>query len=217
MSDKLKVFTINMKSLSQDIEDPIVAGAGDVNGMTLRIIFTQHAEAHFAPDTKVYLKWRNLSTNTRGYNVFTCVQKESPPIWEIHYPKEMLYEGDVLCTIEIVDSLSIAPSVPFRVHVLADPDDGTRFTASDDYTEFQKAVMEMASVSQNVDAQMTKYAAWFEGIKDTFEETKKICEENRQNISSFKSIVDKNYRDLSSKIDMNKQELLDIINNKNGQ
>lgn len=214
MSDELKLFTINMKSLSQAIEDPIVAGSGDANGHTLRVIFTQHAEAHFTPETKVYLKWRNLSTDTKGYNAFTCVQREDPPIWEIHYPKEMLYEGDVLCTIEIVDSISIAPSVSFRVHVLADPFDGTQFTASNDYSEFQKAVIDMATLSASVDAQMNKYGSWFKSIRETFEKIKTEHEVNNQKIDMFTTALDKVYKDLYRKSEQDKQELINMINNK---
>ena len=57
MADELKVFTVNLKSLDQDIQDPIVAGAGDANGRTFRIIFDQEAEAQITPATKVYLIW----------------------------------------------------------------------------------------------------------------------------------------------------------------
>ena len=41
MSQELRAFTVNLKSMDQDIPDPIVAGAGDANGRTFRIIFDQ--------------------------------------------------------------------------------------------------------------------------------------------------------------------------------
>lgn len=46
---------INMKSLSQDIPDPITIGAAEANGRYLKIIFTQEAAAQFASTTQVYL------------------------------------------------------------------------------------------------------------------------------------------------------------------
>lgn len=55
MSIELKATVVNMKSLSQNIEDPIVNGAADVKGRTLRVIFTQEAAAQITPRTKVYL------------------------------------------------------------------------------------------------------------------------------------------------------------------
>ena len=121
MPTELKNFVVNMKSLSQDIEDPIIQGAGDANGRTFRIIFTQEAAEQFTPETKVYLKWYHEQLKTRGYNVFRQVQAGDScgvsPIWEINWPQAMLHEGDVLCCIEIVDDISIAPSNNFIVSV----------------------------------------------------------------------------------------------------
>ena len=39
MSQELKAVTVNLKSLDQDIQDPIVTGGADANGRTFRIIF----------------------------------------------------------------------------------------------------------------------------------------------------------------------------------
>lgn len=211
MCDELRDFTINMKSLSQDIEDPIVVGAGDANGRTLRIIFTQHAEAHFAPHTKVYLKWHNLSTDTRGYNVFTCVQKENPPIWEIKYPKDMLYEGDVLCCIEIVDHLSIAPSTNFRVHVLADPDDGSRFVASDDYSEFQKATIEMANAKDIMEDRFKEFDGYLNKVDAAIRYLMAGQEQNAENLSMIAGNLSSFQASLLEKTEKDKQEIKDMI------
>lgn len=56
MRQKLKDIVINMKSLSQDIVDPIVVGADDANGRTITVVFAQQAAEQFDDDTKVYLK-----------------------------------------------------------------------------------------------------------------------------------------------------------------
>ena len=50
----------------------------------------------------------------------------------------MLYEGNVLACIQLVDEISIATSVNFMIHILADPNDGSDFEATDDFSEFQK-------------------------------------------------------------------------------
>lgn len=165
MPQELKILTVNMKSLSQDIEDPIVAGAGDAYGRTFRIIFTQEAAAQFTSETKVYLKWWHQDLNITGYNIFTQVSKK-PPVWEIHWPKDMLHEGNVLCRFEIVDSISIAPSVNFIVHVLADPNDGSTFVASDDYTLFQQAVINLTSMQDKIDLQFHEWNQTFETYQD---------------------------------------------------
>ena len=66
MPQELKAFTVNMKSMDQDIDDPIIAGAGDANGRTFRIIFTQEAAAQFTEYTKVYLSWHHKQADVSG-------------------------------------------------------------------------------------------------------------------------------------------------------
>lgn len=167
MAQELRSFVVNMKSLDQDIADPIVAGAGDANGRSFRVIFTQEAKAQMTPDTKVYLKWRHQQHDVRGYNVFSHVC-DCPETWEIHWPQAMLHEGDVLCRLELVDSVSIAPSANFAVHVLSDPDDGSKFVLSDDYSEFQSAVIDLNSLSDKMREQLQKQEREFEDMKTQF-------------------------------------------------
>lgn len=71
MANELKGTVINMKSLSQDISDPIIVGGGNSDGRYLTIIFTQEAAAQFSDLTQVYLSWRHVQKNIKGYNVFT--------------------------------------------------------------------------------------------------------------------------------------------------
>lgn len=153
MTNELKATVINMKSLSQDIEDPIIVGAGDAAGRSLRIIFTQEAAAQFTPNTKVYLSWKHQEKNIVGYNVFTEILDEEdedfPPTWEIFYPRSMLYAGNVVACIEIVDDISIAATTNFTIHVLEDPNDGSVFTATDDFTEFQNAVTQLSALKDD--------------------------------------------------------------------
>lgn len=172
MANELKATVINMKTLSQDITDPVIVGAGDANGRVLRIIFTQEAAAQFTPSTKVYLSWWHQEKNIKGYNVFTEIKNEEdedfPPTWEIHYPKSMLYEGNVLSCIQIVDEVSIATSVNFTIHVLIDPNDGSTFIASDDFTEFQKAIISLASVETQARRQLLNQKIEFEDMQLAF-------------------------------------------------
>lgn len=177
MTQELKTFTVNMKSLDQDIPDPVVAGAGDANGRTFRIIFTQEAAEQFTPDTKVYLKWYHKQKKTKGYNVFTRVSKDedcfNPPVWEIKWPRTMMYEGDVQCCIEIVDDISITPSVNFIVHVLSDPNDGSQFVVGDDYSIFQDAVIDMNSAADKAKDQMEQQRDEFDAWRVQLDKLKK--------------------------------------------
>lgn len=176
MHAELKDFVVNLKSLSQDIEDPIIQGGGDANGRTFRIIFTQEAADMFTPYTKVYLYWNHQQLKTYGVNVFTKVSKDedcfTPPVWEIHWPKAMLHEGDVLCCIKLVDDISISPSNNFIVHVLSDPNDGSTFVTGNDYTIFDRAVIELNSATQKAQEQLEQQQQDFEAMRQEFTQVK---------------------------------------------
>lgn len=194
MANELKATVINMKNLSQDITDPVVVGAGDAAGRALRIIFTQEAAAQFTPETKVYLSWWHQEKNIKGYNVFTEItddeDEDFPPTWEIHYPKSMLYEGNVLACIQIVDSVSIATSVNFTIHVLIDPNDGSNFIASDDYTEFQKAIIQLASVQDQAHQQLINQKLEFEDMQLAFMDIRRITIDNQNIVTEAKQIAE---------------------------
>lgn len=184
MASELRATVINMKRLSQDLPDPVVIGAGDREGCRLRIIFAQEAAAQFTENTKIYLAWYHEELDVKGYNVFTEIKnpdvKNYPPTWEITYPKSMLYEGHVLACIQLVDNVSIATSTNFLIHVLQDPNDGSRFTATDDFSLFQEAVINLTNLADDVQAQMEEYETEFEEIRATAETAQEIAEEARE-------------------------------------
>ena len=187
MADELKATVINMKSLSQNIPDPVVVGAGDANGRTLRIIFTQEAAAQMTEDTKVYLSWHHQEVDIKGYNVFTHIINEDdedfPPTWEITYHKSMLYEGNVLACIQLVDSVSIATSTNFMIRVLMNPNDGSRYTATDDFSEFQKAVISLTTLSDEMKRQMANQKIEFEDMQLEFMDVRRIAQ-NSEDVST---------------------------------
>lgn len=146
-----------MKSLSQDIKDPIIIGSSESNGRYLKIIFTQEAAAQLTPQTFVYLSWRHIQKNVKGYNVFTDITKEDGvPTWQIYYPKQMLHEGDVLANIELVDDISVSSSVTFNIHVLAEAWDGKDWIEEDSFDEFKKAMIKAKQAEDNYDELVEK-------------------------------------------------------------
>lgn len=174
MATELKDFVVNLKSLSQDIEDPIIQGGGDANGRALRVVFSQEAADMLTPYTKVYLYWNHQQLKIYGVNVFTKVSKDdqcccSPVIWEIHWPKAMLHEGDVLCCIKLVDDVSISPSNNFLVHVLQDPNDGSSFVVGDDYSIFDKCVLEMNAATEKAREQLEQQQKEFNDMRAEFD------------------------------------------------
>lgn len=178
MTKELRTFVLDMKSLDQKIQSPILIGAGDANGRTFRIIFTQEAADMFTPLTKVYLKWYHQTEQTRGYNVFQEKKDEedflSPQVWELKFPRMMLFEGDVTCSIELVDDISISTSMTFLIHVVADPYDGSEFCATDDFSVFQQAVIDMNSVADKANKQFEDYEKRFGEMEKDMSE----CKEN---------------------------------------
>lgn len=160
MANELKGTVINMKSLSQDISDPIIVGGGNSDGRYLTIIFTQEAAAQFSDLTQVYLSWRHVQKNIKGYNVFTKFEyvdtdlitaDEQPPTWYIYYPKNLLHEGDVIACIELVDDISVSTSVNFTIHVLADPWAGSQWIENDDLSEFKIAMNKASQIEKLVE------------------------------------------------------------------
>ena len=189
MSQELRTVTVNLKSLDQDIQDPIVAGGADANGRTFRIIFDQEAAAQCVTDTKVYLSWRHVQLDIKGYNVFTKTH-EDPIVWEIKWPQAMLHEGDVLCCVELVDSVSIASSTNFLVHVLSDPNDGSAFVVSDDFSAFQNAVINLASIGDKMEKQMEEQRKEFKEWTKETETIKKVAADAYDKAVSVENKID---------------------------
>lgn len=191
MSQELRTFTVNLKSLDQDISDPIIASAGDANGRTFRVIFDEEAAAQFTDSTKVYLSWAHKQLKIKGYNVFTKVSYD-PIVWEIKWPQSMLKNGDVLACIEIVDDISIAASTNFIVHVLEDPNDGSQFVVSDDYSTFQNAVIELNCIGEQAKKQIRQQRIEFEdmmlqigNIQNDAKEAKQVAHEAMDKIDKL--------------------------------
>lgn len=161
---QLRTNTINLKSLDQKIDNPIVAGGGDTRGRSLRLILTQEAEAMITPDTKIYLKWYHQKIKVRGYDLFKQTSSD-PMIWEIKFPQNMLKEGNALACIQLVDDISISSSTNFLIHVLADVWDDVEFDDSDDITLFNEAVIRLNQVQRKAEKQLDEQNREFANMK----------------------------------------------------
>lgn len=218
MSIELKATVVNMKTLTQEIEDPIVNGAADVKGRTLRIIFTQEAAAQITPKTKVYLSWWHQDKNIKGYNVFTEItdidDEDFPPTWEIYFPQSMLWEGNVLANIQLVDDVSIATSTNFIIHILKDPNEDDHYVPSDDYSEFKEAVINLNSLSDRMEEQLEDDKAAFDQIVEEFEEMKETIatEESVAEIREIAENAMSMVTDQQTQVDQVTEEVGDLRN-----
>lgn len=149
MIQELKSFVINLKSLDQAIASPVLAGAGDANGYSLKVVVSQQAACRLTSNTKLYLDWKHQNIGVRGYNVFSQISTD-PAIFELNWPSAMLREGTVLCRLEMVDDVSVSPSTNFSVHVLQSPNDGSDFIVSNDYSDFQQAVIDLTTTKDEI-------------------------------------------------------------------
>lgn len=102
----------------------------------------------------------------------------------------MLYEGNVLACIQIVDRVSIATSTNFTIHILIDSNDGLSFIASDDYTEFQKAVIQLTSVETQARKQLADQKLEFENMQLAFIDIRRITIENQNIVEEAKQIAE---------------------------
>ena len=141
--DQLRANIINLKSLDQDISDPIIAGTGEVGGPQLYVILTQEAAARFTPITNLYLSWKHLDyPNVRGYDMFEKVS-DKPAAWAINWPNAMRRAGTVEACLEIVDAQSISQSRHFNINVLSDIESGVEDFLQEDYDLFHRMLVEM--------------------------------------------------------------------------
>ena len=86
----------------------------------------------------------------------------------------MLHEGNVVASLELVDNVSISVSKNFVIHIIKDPNDGTSFIESDDYTVFQQATLAMNNLAINVENGFETIKDEFNGMKEEFTEIKDI-------------------------------------------
>lgn len=81
----------------------------------------------------------------------------------------MLHEGNVLACIQLVDEVSIATSVNFTIHILSDPNDGSDYELSDDYSDFQKMVIRISCLEKQMKDQMEAQKIEFEDMQLIFQ------------------------------------------------
>lgn len=195
MPQELKALTINLKSLDQDIPDPITVGGANANGRSFRIIFSQEAAAQLSDDTVVYLKWKHLQKNVQGYEAFVKVS-DDPVCWEIKWSTQMMRcgTGEVICDIELVDDISISPTQTFLVHILEDPHDGSNFVVSDEFTIFQQAVIHLTTLADKMEEQSSKF-------DEMEEEFNTIKEESEEVFKKAKEVVDNIDEKIKGKLD----------------
>lgn len=81
----------------------------------------------------------------------------------------MLHEGNVLACIQLVDEVSIATSTNFTIHILSDPNNGADYELSDDYSDFQKMIIRISCLEEQMKDQMESQKIEFEDMQLAFQ------------------------------------------------
>lgn len=207
VDDNVRTLTVELRSLDQQIKSPVIQGAGDVNGRVFRVVFTHKAACQLSKGTRVYLNWMHQELRVRGYNSFTQVPGH-PEAWEIHWPAKMLHEGTVICRIELVDDVSVSPSNNFVVRVLQNPNDGSSFIVSDDFSEFQQAIIDMETVSKSVKETLDEQRRRFDDFESKMDG---LVEKADEKISDLTDIDDKIAGKADKADTYTKVETVDVI------
>ena len=116
----------------------------------------------------------------------------------------MLWEGNVLANIQLVDNVSIAVSTNFIIHVLKDFNEEEDQNPTSDYSEFKKAAIALNSLSEQMEEQLiyneenfNRIVEKFEQMKDTIateesvEEIRQILENTIADVEESQSQIDK--------------------------
>ena len=187
--DQLRKNVINLKSLDQEINDPIIAGAGESGGPQLFVILTQEAAARFTPTTKLYLSWKHLELdNVVGYNMFTQVS-EKPNTWAISWPPQMKHEGTVEACLEIVDAISIDQSRHFNIEVLSDLQQDNKF-AEEGYDVFHQSLLEMAQTNDETRELLQEVTDLQNEAASLYEEMLKSQETTQERVQTVEDKMD---------------------------
>ena len=102
----------------------------------------------------------------------------------------MLHEGNVLACIQLVDEVSVATSVNFTIHILADPNDGSSFEATDDFSEFQKMIVSIGCLERELKDQMETQKIEFEDMQLAFQQVYRDNADAKEIAAEAKEIAD---------------------------
>lgn len=122
----------------------------------------------------------------------------------------MLHEGNALANIQLVDDVSIATSTNFTIHILYDPNNGSTYTDSDDYSDFKKMVISISCLEQQMKDQMELQKIEFEDMQLEFQKVRKIAADAYKTASDSLEKVEEFKNELIQYID-NSLEIVEVL------
>ena len=141
--DSWALHRLTLDFADQFVPGTLIANAADAKGRGIDLYITDNGEAVAMTNMKVYLLWRHSNGN-QGQTQFTAVNA-SQGHYKVYYHAGMMYEGIVTARISIYigTTTPITGSRDFRINVERNPIDEGEAMASDDFSAFVQATIDL--------------------------------------------------------------------------
>lgn len=133
------------------------ANEGDANGRGIDLVVMDGAKAASMTGMSVYLAWGH-EKGGEGLTPFTAVDAANGR-WRVLFPTSMQRRGTVLARVMIYLAGSKTPitgSRNFRIFVEVDPVDGNTAISDNDFSVFQRAVVDLNKARADAEASTKK-------------------------------------------------------------
>ena len=150
--DNWALHRLTLDFADQFVPGTLIANAADAKGRGIDLYITDNGEAVAMANMKVYLLWRHSNGN-QGQTQFTVVNA-SQGHYKVYYPAGMMYEGIVTARISIYigTTTPITGSRDFRINVERNPIDEGEAMASDDFSAFIQATIDLNELNDSITA-----------------------------------------------------------------
>lgn len=145
LSDSWYLVPVELDCADGYVAD-LEAHEGDANGRGIELHVTLHGETVSMAGMSVYLAWRHRRVkNCQGFTAFTAINAADGR-FKVTYPTSMQHAGDVTARVMIYlanNGTHITGSKNFNISVGGNPIDEDAALADNDFTVFQKAVVDL--------------------------------------------------------------------------
>ena len=184
--DSWALHRLTLDFADQFVPGTLIANAADANGRGIDLYITDNGEAVSMTNMKVYLLWRH-SLGNQGQTQFTAVNAGTGH-YKVYYPAGMMVEGVVIARISIYigSTTPITGSRDFRINVERNPINEGDAMASDDFSAFIQATIDLNELNASITAAESSRVtaengrALAESIRVSNENTRKGNETTRQ-------------------------------------
>lgn len=188
--DSWALHDLTLDFADQFVPDTLIANAADANGRGINLFVTKDGQPLTMTNMKVYLAWRHDQKGTQGLTQFTTVNA-SGGNYKVYYPAGMMYEGTVTARISIYvgSTTPITGSRDFRINVERNPINEGDAMASDDFSVFAQATIDLNELNDAVTkAEAARVTAEISRV--SAESTRVTNENARKNAETSRAIAE---------------------------